>query len=154
MEKRLPYYHGCFGCGIDNPCGVELSFTYDGEKVYATYTPKEVHVGFKGLVHGGVVTALLDEAMWWAVAAAKRENTFTTRITVEFKRPVRHGESYRVEGWMVEERRGRVFLVEGQVLDESGKMCAKGSGTFLKAPEEVMSMLLEGLSDPSLFTSE
>ncbi len=152
--ERLPYYHGCFGCGRDNPCGVALEFTYDGEKVLATYTPKEVHVGFKGVVHGGVITALLDEAMWWAVAARHRKNTFTAQLSVEFKKPVEHGKSYLVEGEVVEERRGRVFLAQGRVTDQEGNLCARGEGTFLKAPKEALDSLLQGLSDASLFLPE
>jgi len=154
MKQELPYYYGCFGCGQDNPCGVALRFTYDGEKVSATYTPKKSHLGFKKVVHGGVVTTLLDEAMWWAVAARYQENTFTAEIKVEFKRPVEYGSSYTVEGVVMEERRGRVFLTQGLVVNEKGKICAKGLGTFIRAPKEAMEMLLSGLSDPSLFSSK
>ena len=154
MKLELPYYHGCFGCGRDNPCGVDLRFSYDGEKVSAIYTPKESHLGFQKVVHGGVVTTLLDEAMWWAVAAMYRQNTFTAEIRVEFKHPVEHGSSYTVEGVVKEERRGRVFLTQGVVINEKGEICAKGSGTFIRAPKEAMEMLLSGLSDPSLFTSQ
>jgi uncharacterized protein (TIGR00369 family) len=153
MEKRLPYYHGCFGCGRDNPCGVALEFTVQGEKVTATYNPKDVHVGFKGVVHGGVVTTLLDEAMWWAIAAEHKQNTFTAQITVEFKRPVEHHKSYIVEGSVVEERKGRIFRAQGQVVDNQGNLYAMGLGTFIKAPKEAMTTLLEGLSDTSLFAS-
>ncbi len=151
MEKELPYYHGCFGCGPDNPCGVELRFFYNGDKVTASYSPKEVHVGFKGVVHGGVVTALLDEAMWWAVAAKHKKNTFTVKIEVDFKKPLSPGSTYRVEGKVEEERKGRIFITHGAVFDEKGKLCAQSRGTFLKAPDESLKMLLEGLSDPSLF---
>ena len=154
MKRRLPYYHGCFGCGKDNPCGVALEFTDNGDKVTATYVPKDVHVGFRGVVHGGVVTTLLDEAMWWAIAAAHKQNTFTAKVTVEFKRPIEHNKSYVIEGEVTAERRGRIFLAQGRVVDNQGNICATGSGTFIKAPKEAMEVLLEGLSDPSLFTSE
>jgi uncharacterized protein (TIGR00369 family) len=152
MRKQLPYYHGCFGCGKDNPCGVKLEFKYDGEKVTASYSPQKVHMGFKGVVHGGVVTALLDEAMWWAVAAIHKENTFTVKIEVEFKQPLEEGKTYTVEGKVAEERKGRIFLAEGYVLDSGGNICAQSKATFLKAPKKTMPMLIEGLSDPSLFT--
>ncbi len=154
MRTQLPYYHGCFGCGQDNPCGVALKFVDKGEEVVATYLPKKTHVGFKGVVHGGVVTTLLDEAMWWAIAARHRQNTFTVQLKVEFKRPVEHQGTYQVVGRVQEAKRGRVFTAQGEVLGEDGKLCARAEGTFIRAPKEAMAALLEGLSDPSMFTSE
>ena len=55
----------CFACGKENPDGLQLEFKYseDGSKVETTYIPPEKFQGWKGIVHGGIITTLLDEIM-------------------------------------------------------------------------------------------
>ena len=61
---------GCFVCGQNNPHGLQIRFQRqaDGEMT-ATWAPASVWEGFHGIVHGGVVSTVLDEAMSKAVAA-------------------------------------------------------------------------------------
>ena len=58
----------CFGCGPANPQGLHLSFTTDTsnpEHITATAQVQldRMHEGPPGHIHGGIVAALLDEAM-------------------------------------------------------------------------------------------
>ncbi len=59
----------CFGCGRHNPLGFHLEFERDGGDVVASYTPRREDSGYPGLMHGGLATLLLDEAMGWAMYA-------------------------------------------------------------------------------------
>jgi len=56
----------CFGCGRDNPIGLKLSFQWDGKTARAEFTPTELYQGWAGIVHGGIIACLLDEAMSYA----------------------------------------------------------------------------------------
>ena len=56
----------CFGCGRKNPCGLKLRFEWDGKRVTAEFTPTELHQGWEGIIHGGIITTMLDEAMGYA----------------------------------------------------------------------------------------
>ena len=60
--------HGCFGCGDDNPIGLHLRFAADGDGVKASFVPGPEHQGFGDVVHGGIISTVLDEAMAWATA--------------------------------------------------------------------------------------
>ena len=53
----------CFGCGEKNPCGLKLKFDWDGRTASSHFTPTELHQGWQGIIHGGILTSLLDEAM-------------------------------------------------------------------------------------------
>ena len=53
----------CFGCGHLNPIGLKLKFSWDGETARAEFTPADVHQGWPGVVHGGIISCLLDEAL-------------------------------------------------------------------------------------------
>ena len=59
-------YSRCFGCGQNNPIGLKLSFQWDGKTARAEFTPTEFYQGWPGLVHGGIMICLLDEAMAYA----------------------------------------------------------------------------------------
>ncbi|MFC1962064.1 PaaI family thioesterase, partial [Chloroflexota bacterium] len=53
----------CFGCGQNNPIGLKLKFKKDGDGVRTEFTPGESYQGWPGMVHGGIIGCLLDEAM-------------------------------------------------------------------------------------------
>jgi acyl-coenzyme A thioesterase PaaI-like protein len=58
----------CFGCGTANPQGLHLTFTIDTsnpDAITATahFQLDRMHEGPPGHIHGGIIAALLDEAM-------------------------------------------------------------------------------------------
>lgn len=71
---------GCFACGPDHPHGLKLRLRADGHgSVMANWIPRKEWEGYQGIIHGGVVATVLDEAMCKAVAAAA-EPAFTCRL--------------------------------------------------------------------------
>src|SRR3954452_18766193 len=71
---ELPHTPGCLVCGRENPHGLHLSLHVDPAAgvIAVTFTPRPEHIGFVGIVHGGVVATVLDEAMVWAAIWACR----------------------------------------------------------------------------------
>ncbi len=60
-------YSLCFGCGQNNPIGLKLDFHQDGKTARAEFIPTEFYQGWPGVVHGGIIICMLDEAMGWVV---------------------------------------------------------------------------------------
>ncbi len=89
----------CFGCGKQNPCGLKLEFNWDGKIVTSSFTPTELHEGWKGIIHGGILSSLLDEAMGY-VSCFEKIGGVTAVIEVRFKRPVRVGEPLTITAWV------------------------------------------------------
>ena len=89
--ERQPSSRSCFVCGRENALGLRARWTSDraaGEVRAALAIPEQFN-GYPGVVHGGILTALLDEA---AVRTALLEGGFddllvTARIEVTFRRP-------------------------------------------------------------------
>jgi len=52
--------HACFGCGDDNPIGLHLRFEADGDGVRTSFVPSSAHQGFDRVVHGGIISTVLD----------------------------------------------------------------------------------------------
>jgi acyl-coenzyme A thioesterase PaaI-like protein len=140
-EASLPPVPGCewcFGCGPENPFGLHPRFYVEtdadgGRRVVATFVARPEHQGFRGLVQGGILTAMLDEAMAHAVWA---EGIFavTGRLETVFRRPTPIETPLRVEGEVVS-RRARVYETRARLLLADGTVAVDGTGTFVELPE-------------------
>lgn len=87
-----------------------------------------VHMNGNGTLHGGVYTALLDNAMGLSVASLVGMRTATTQMNVHFLGPVREGRiTCRSE---VVHKTRRTATAEGRVYDEEGDLVAMGTGSF------------------------
>jgi uncharacterized protein (TIGR00369 family) len=127
--------HGCFGCGAANPQGLHLKFTVADDGVRATFTPLEVHQGYEHVVHGGIISTLLDEAMAWAVAAVGIW-AVTGEMQVRFRRPLHVGEIVTLQG-AVTDIRSRAISATGQVVREADdQIIATATALFVRVPAE------------------
>jgi acyl-coenzyme A thioesterase PaaI-like protein len=133
----MPYEsdHQCFACGSANPIGLHLEFAYREGAAEARFTPAPAFQGYPGLMHGGLVCTLLDEAMAHAVIA-----TSGTAVTGDLHVRLRGagvpiGRPLRLVG-RVTGQRGRLVLAEAVVYDEAGKVLAQGEGKFMRVSEE------------------
>jgi acyl-coenzyme A thioesterase PaaI-like protein len=121
---------GCFVCGADNPRGLHLSYeiTPDGASL-AIWRPEVDHEGYSGIVHGGLVSTVLDEAMSKAVAGAGGK-AFTAEMRVRYRRHVASDGTFHVRGW-VTARNKRLWKTEAQVCAPDGTEHAHAWASFL-----------------------
>jgi uncharacterized protein (TIGR00369 family) len=127
-EKELrPEYSNCFVCGQGNTRGLKLELKNAGGTAAANFTPDRSLEGYDGVVHGGIVSALLDEVMVWSAFYTTGFHAVTAELTVRFVRPLRVGVASRVLG-SVRENKGRLILTEASLEDESGNILAKAEG--------------------------
>jgi uncharacterized protein (TIGR00369 family) len=120
----------CFACGPDNPHGLRLRFTRteQGEMI-ADWTPDAYTEGFEGIVHGGIVSTVLDESMAKAVISTGEE-ALTVELRVRFRRHVVAGKAVRVRGWIAARKR-RVIEAEATLCDDEGTEFAHAWASFL-----------------------
>ena len=134
-ELGVSFEHWCFACGRLNPSGLHLEFDVSRDRATARYTGTQTHQGYDGALHGGVVTALLDETMGWAIFHQGIWGV-TGRITVTFKEPVPLGEELVVSGWITRER-SRAIETKGRLeRARDGAVLAEGDAVFIRMPEE------------------
>lgn len=81
----------CFACGTKNTEGLKLFFSSHANSVSAVFIPKKKHQGYKDIVHGGIISTILDEAMVKAAIEAGA-SPVTAELTVRFKEALRVGE--------------------------------------------------------------
>ncbi len=133
-QLRARSQSACFVCGQDNPQGLHIRFQrQDSGELTATWTPRPTWEGFQGIVHGGIVSTVLDEAMSKAVAASGAK-AFTAEIRVRFRRHVATGEVYQIRGWILK-RNKRLIETEAMLTAPDGTEHAHAWANFLTLPE-------------------
>jgi uncharacterized protein (TIGR00369 family) len=136
-------YSDCFVCGDKNDCGLKVDFFYDQGVARAEYVPDDRFQGYKGILHGGIISSLLDEVMIKAVIA-QNLLVVTAEIEVKFLKPVKIGERLSLEGKVIEEK-GRIFVAQGKACNAKKEIVAMAKGKFFKVTEEMKKILEESL---------
>lgn len=134
--RRLPTYDPCFGCGDENPRGLQVDFYTDGENVFAEWTPAEHFMGYRGIVHGGALAAILDEAMGWGAWAGSGLMGKTAELTVRYVESVPLGRPVLVRAWTAENKRERIVVAACEMTDGAGRVYLRGSGKFMPLSRE------------------
>ncbi len=121
----------CFVCEEANPAGLGIPFFVDHDHavVTASFVLDDRFSGAPTYVHGGVVQAVLDEAMAWATIALAGCFAVTKEITVKFRAPVIVGHPYVVRARIDRDER-TLLECSAEIFDEASSRCAEASATF------------------------
>ena len=126
--------HYCFGCGRHNPIGFHLVFEREGEEMVTRYEPKPEDQGFPGIMHGGLLALLLDEAMGWAMYA-DRLFAVTAKMELRYRRATALDAPLTVRS-RIERQRGRRIELVATVSDADGATLVEAKGLFVRMPPE------------------
>jgi uncharacterized protein (TIGR00369 family) len=120
----------CFVCGKQNGSGLGLDFSYQDGKAFCRFIPGKAHQGFKDIVHGGVITAVLDEAMM-KIALAQGVEAVTAEVSVRFRNPLMVGDRSLVEAWI--EKSGRKLIeAAARMKNADDTIIAEASSKLMK----------------------
>lgn len=126
---RAQFGH-CFGCGPDNPIGLQIDrFERDDTTVRAWFTPRVDYRGFHGILHGGIVATALDEILAWTAILVGGTAAVTAKLDLRFRSPSPAEADYELVGRLVDQR-GRRLMLEGECLVD-GRVVAQAGGLFL-----------------------
>jgi uncharacterized protein (TIGR00369 family) len=134
MKNKVPEYAGCFVCGVENPFGLRLELFHEDGIVTAEYTPKAEHTGYADTVHGGIISAILDEVMVWAPWSITGKRFFTAEITVRFSKPLKTDVKATATGKIVKST-GRLHFAEAELKDAGGTVYATATGKYIEMKE-------------------
>ena len=145
---ELPHTSGCLVCGRNNPHGLKMSLFVDSDTSVVTteFIPRPEHIGFEGVVHGGVLSTVLDEAMVWAATWTGKRFCFCGELMIRFKKPLSVGERVLVES-RVEFSRPKLIQTMGTMRSPNGGIIAAGEGKYvpmeLEQSERLMRTFVE-----------
>ena len=148
---QLPHSSDCLVCGRNNPHGLKLDTFVDPASgiVKALFVPQLHHCGFEGVVHGGLLATVADEAMTWAATWAIKRFCYAGEMTVRFKQNARADELLQVEA-SVEQARSKLVTVNCRLIDASGALVTSASGKYVPlSPEQHARFVATLLDTPS-----
>jgi uncharacterized protein (TIGR00369 family) len=131
-ERKFETYGNCFVCGKNNPNGLRLNFEIDEEKktLRTTFVASPTFQGWDGIVHGGIISTLLDEAMAKLVYELGYQSV-TASLEIKFKKPAPILEPLLVHGEITEVNR-RLIRAKARVTKEDGTILAEGRSSLLR----------------------
>jgi acyl-coenzyme A thioesterase PaaI-like protein len=133
---KQPNSNHCFVCGRQNPYGLHLIFneTAPGE-VAVEYTVPEQFQGYPGVVHGGVVAAMLDEVIGRThMGGFPPRFMFTARLDIRYRKNVPVGKPLRIIGHAINSRERSATAI-GQIFSTEGELLAEAEGILVNVPE-------------------
>jgi len=142
----------CFVCGVNNEAGTKAEFfvcenvgAHDcaqhdcaqPEKVLLTVVqPREVHQSYPDRMHGGVISALLDESIGRAMQIHNPDLwAVTIDLQVKFRKAVPLDQTIYIESRVTSIGK-RAFESEGKMFLGDGTVCATATGKFFIVPVE------------------
>ncbi len=131
IDRR--HYNYCFGCGCENPLGLKLSFKWDGTTAAADFTASKVHQGWPETMHGGLLCAVLDEAIGWA-AYYKGIRGVTGKLEARLKRPVMIGQTVHVAATMIKANR-KLVQAKASITLPDLTVAAEATATIYIVPQ-------------------
>lgn len=125
----LPQSKAGFVIGKENPSGLQLKLAYRNNRIESRFLIEAEKCGFSGVVHGGILSAILDEIMGWAPAYEKGRMCMAAEITIRFLKPVTNNILLTAIGKFTEDKR-RLWLAEGFIQDQQENVLVRGKGIY------------------------
>ncbi len=135
---KQPNSDDCFICGRNNPHGLYMTFYDNGEdEVHSHYTVSDAYQGYPDVVHGGIVAAMLDEAIGRVAMIGDHHHfMMSVRLQVKYRHPVPINTPLHIIG-RIRHLRGRLGRAVGEVRNADGKVLAEAELTLADMPPEL-----------------
>ena len=136
---KQPNSRYCFICGMENPIGLHLHM-YETEPgvIESKYTAPDHFQGYPGVLHGGIVAAIIDEVSGRAHMGSDIENPrfmFTGKMEVKYRRNVPVGKMLKIIG-RAGRSRGKTAEAWAGIYDaETDELLAEGTAMHINVPE-------------------
>ncbi|NIR14019.1 MAG: PaaI family thioesterase, partial [Desulfobacterales bacterium] len=150
IEIPKPQGHNCFACGTENPIGLNLQFYRLADTVCTELTLQSRYEGWEGVVHGGIVSTLLDEVMSWAIMYTKKVFLVTRKMDIKYVRPVLVGTPLKVAGRLVDDSEPPKIKARAEIRDEQGGLLVRSNAEFVEIPKENFSGVTEDYKEKML----
>lgn len=140
MRAKQPNSRHCFVCGVENPIGLHLKFYETGlGEVTADLNLPATYQGYPGIVHGGIIAAMLDEAAGRAhmgpVDAPRF--MFTARLDVRYRKNVPVGQPLKLVG-KAGASKSRTAEAHSAIYDQEGILLADADVLLVNVPQTVI----------------
>jgi uncharacterized protein (TIGR00369 family) len=145
----------CFVCGVENKFGLHLKFyeVQPGQVKAETIVPEQFQ-GYPGVVHGGIVAAMLDEVSGRSMIHGEPPHFMVTaKLDVRYRKPVPVGKKLFLEG-KAKEDNGKIAVVTGAIYNEEHELLAEAEAVLADIPKRLMDQAAFGPDDWKVYPDE
>lgn len=132
--RSITHYPRCYGCGSTNPRSLGFEASWDGNALVATYTPPADAEGGPGVVHGGFVAGLVDEALSLAATATASTPPMTRRIEIDYRAPTLTQRPLEIRAWVEEVGDRKLIVRMTATSTDFNHVCFEAMGVYVKVP--------------------
>ncbi len=131
----------CFACGEKNLSGLKLKIEPREERVgshsrkiaVSEFIFSKEFQGYGGVVHGGILSTVLDELMIYALFYENMP-TVTAKMEVVFRKKAFVEELLKGKAWILKVR-DKMAEAEAEIMDSKNEIIASGKGLFAKVDD-------------------
>lgn len=105
----------CFACGRENANGLHLEINQTDDGVFAPIKLNRDFQGYNNIIHGGIVSTILDEMAVWA-AYKKGHKAVTAELNMRIKKPMIANTDYIARGKVVNVKY-KLVLAQAEIKD-------------------------------------
>jgi uncharacterized protein (TIGR00369 family) len=139
---KQPNSRHCFVCGVENIYGLRLDFfeTGPGEVTVETIVPDQFQ-GYPGVVHGGIVASLVDEALGRVHMGSDPRNPrfmYTAKLSVQYRKPVPTNQPLKIVAHAVKSKKRSATSV-AEIFGPDDELLAEADAVLINIPEETIS---------------
>ncbi len=126
----------CFVCGTKNPFGLRVKpeIRDGGALVHIECTPPEHLQGWADILHGGILSTLLDEAITYVGISTFGQHAVTAQLEVRFRNPAPTRAKLFVSAERTKVSR-RLIEAKAEVRLKDGTLIATGTGKVVPVSE-------------------
>lgn len=130
---RVENNNRCFACGQENPFGLQVNpdIAPDGRQVKIECTPPSHFQGWTNIIHGGILSTLMDEAITYVGIASFDGPAVTAQLEIRFKQPALAGSKLTITANRIKVTK-RLIEAEAYIDLEDGTRIAEGRGKVMK----------------------
>lgn len=122
--------HYCFVCGKKNPIGLKLDFHFDGKTIRTEFVPQKGHQGYVDIVHGGIISTLLDEVMV-KLAIEMGMPAVTAQMDIRLKKALKTGVKITVSAEITKDSK-KIIEAYAKAITDHGVIIADARGKLVK----------------------
>jgi uncharacterized protein (TIGR00369 family) len=138
---KQPNSRHCFVCGVENTYGLKLKFfeTGPGEVIVETIVPDHFQ-GYPGVVHGGIVASLVDEALGRVHMGSDPEKPrfmYTAKLSVQYRKPVPTNQPLKIVAHAVKHKK-RTATSIAEIFGPGGVLLAEADAVLVNVPDDTL----------------
>ncbi|MCR5455142.1 MAG: PaaI family thioesterase [Bacteroidales bacterium] len=122
--------YNCVACSPNNPNGLHLQFYENGDYVETIFSPDRNTEGWYDTMHGGIQSLIADEVAAWYVMRKLQTSGVTSKLEVQFLKPVLISESPLTARAILKEQKRNLAFISVEIINAKSEVCTKATAVY------------------------